>query len=254
MKKTPSDHTAPSPLTVAAGVRAHQQATAAASGRPDRRTQRTRRHRRHRRNRDDRCGRRRRRRVGHGCAGVGAVVGGARRGGHVRHPGWRDPPGVRSDLRLGRAAHSGPARAGRRPRRDRVRPGDRQGGRVHRDVRSRRDEPRDADRRRVHGLRADRGDHGAGAAGRDRVGRLPGGGHPRDHASDHEAQLPGAVSSRRGPGHGGGVPPRLDRPPGSRARRHPEGRAPGSDRVLLAADDGTARLPADAATARQADP
>jgi acetolactate synthase-1/2/3 large subunit len=33
MKKTPSDHAAPSPLTVAAGVRAHQQATGA-SGRP----------------------------------------------------------------------------------------------------------------------------------------------------------------------------------------------------------------------------
>ena len=64
------------------------------------------------------------------------------------------------------------------------------------------------------------------------------------------------VSRRRGhpADHRRGVPPRLDRPPGPGAGRHPQGRAAGADHVPLAADAGPARLPADAPAARQADP
>ena len=68
---------------------------------------------------------------------------------------------TRSSTRHG-AAHPGPPRAGRRPRRHRVRPGHRQGRRLHRHLRPGRDQPGHADRRRVHGLGADRGDHRPG--------------------------------------------------------------------------------------------
>ena len=84
--------------------------------------------------------------------------------------------------------------------------------------------------------------------------RLPGGRHPGHHAADHQAQLPGA--DRRGdpadPGRG--VPPGRHRPARPGPRRHPQGRAAGADHVQLAADPRPARLPADAAPARQADP
>ena len=46
------------------------------------------------------------------------------------------------------------------------------------------------DRRRVHGLGADRRHHRPGAQRGDRHGRLPGGRHPRHHDADHQAQLP----------------------------------------------------------------
>ena len=67
-------------------------------------------------------------------------------------------------------AHPGPPRAGRRPRRHRLRPGHRQGRRLHGHLRPGRDEPGHADRRRVHGLGADGRDHrpgGAAAIGTD---------------------------------------------------------------------------------------
>ena len=117
-----------------------------------------------------------------------------------------------------------------------------------------RDQPGHADRRRVHGLGGDGGDHRPGPARRDRLGRLPGGRHPRHHAADHQAQLPGAVGRGPAADPGRGVPPRRHRPPRPGAGRRAQGRAAGPDRVLLAAHDGTARLPADAAAARQADP
>ena len=88
----------------------------------------------------------------------------------------------------------------------------------------------------------------------DRHGRLPGGGHPGHHAADHQAQLPGADGRGDPAGHGRGVPPGLDRPSRPGAGRHPQGRAAGADHLLLAAHARPARLPADAAPARQADP
>ena len=63
--------------------------------------------------------------------------------------------------------------------------------RVHGDLGARRHQPGDAARRRLHGLGADRGDHRPGRRRVDRHRRLPGGGHPRHHDADHQAQLPG---------------------------------------------------------------
>ncbi len=77
-----------------------------------------------------------------------------------------------------------------------LRAGDRQGRRLHGDLGPGRDEPGDADRRRVHGLGADRRDHRSGRQRRDRHRRLPGGRHLRHHDADHQAQLPGAATPR----------------------------------------------------------
>ena len=61
-----------------------------------------------------------------------------------------------------------------------------------------RDQPGHADRRRAHGLGADRRDHRPGArSARDRHRRLPGGRHPRHHDADHQAQLPGHATPTR---------------------------------------------------------
>ncbi len=84
--------------------------------------------------------------------------------------------------------------------------------------------------------------------------RLPGGRHPGHHAADHQAQLPGADAGGDPADPGRGVPPRLHRPARPGPRRHPQGRPPGADHVQLAAHARPARLPADAAPARQADP
>ena len=66
-----------------------------------------------------------------------------------------------------------------------------------------RDQPGHPDRRRLHGLGADRRDHRAGRPAVDRHRRLPGGRHLRHHDADHQAQLPGAASgghpARRSP-------------------------------------------------------
>ena len=114
--------------------------------------------------------------------------------GRIRHPGRRDPAAVRPAVRLHQGpAHPGPPRAGRRARRRGLRPGDRTGRRLHRDLGPGRHQPGHPDRRRLHGLGADRRDHRPGAARRDRHRRLPGGRHLRHHAADHQAQLPGAA-------------------------------------------------------------
>ena len=55
-------------------------------------------------------------------------------------------------------------------------------------------------------------------------------------------------------GAGRGVPPGVDRPARPGPGGHPEGRPAGADHVLLAAHARPARLPADPAPARQADP
>ena len=183
------------------------------------------------------------------------VARGARRRGRVRHPGRRDPAGVRPALRLEGAAHPGPPRAGRGARRHRVRAGHRQGRRLHRHLRPGRDQPGHPDRRRLHGLGA-------------RSWRSPGRCRARRSARDafQEADIQGItlpitkhnylVQTRRGdpadPGRG--VPPGRHRPARPGAGRHPQGRAPGADHVQLAAHAGPARLPADPAPARQADP
>jgi hypothetical protein len=190
----------------------------------------------------------------HRRGGARAVARGARGRGRVRHSRRGDPAGVRPALRLEGAAHPGPARAGRRARRDRVRAGHRQGRRVHRDQRSGRDEPGDADRRRLHGLGSDRRDHRPGGPALDRYRRLPGGGHPGHHAADHQAQLPGADRRRDPADRRRGVPPGGHRPARPGPGRRAEGRAPGAHHVHLAAHPGPARLPPDAAPARQADP
>ena len=59
-----------------------------------------------------------------------------------------------------------------------------------------RDQPGDADRRRVHGLGPAGRDHRSGGQRRDRHRRLPGGRHPRHHDADHQAQLPGQRPER----------------------------------------------------------
>ena len=92
------------------------------------------------------------------------------------------------------------------------------------------------------------------ASGVDRHGRLPGGRHPRHHAADHQAQLPGAAGRGPAPDPGRGVPPRRHRSPGSGAGRHPQGRAAGAHRVRW---PPTLELPGYRPTlqpARQADP
>ena len=64
------------------------------------------------------------------------------------------------------------------------------------------------------------------------------------------------VTEGRGhPAHDrGGLPHRLDRPPGPGPGRHRQGRAAGADHVLVAAGDRPARLPAGHQAAREADP
>ena len=112
--------------------------------------------------------------------------------------------------------HPRPARAGRRPRGRGLRAGHRPGRRLHGDQRPGRDQPRHADRRRLHGLGADRRDHRPGAVGGDRHRRLPGSRHLRHHDADHQAQLPRHRRRRHPAGDRRGVPHRLA--PAGRAR------------------------------------
>ena len=112
-----------------------------------------------------------------------------------------------------------------------------------------RDEPRHAGRRRVPRLDAARDRHRPGAVAPDRHRRVPGGRHDRHLHADRQALLP----RHEGRGHParvhGGVPPGLDRAPGPRADRHPEGRREHVVHVPLAAAARPAGLPPDAARA-----
>ena len=85
----------------------------------------------------------------------------------LRHPGRRDPPAVRPadglHVRCGTSSSATSRAPGTRPR---ATPRDRPGRRLHGDVRPRRDQPGDADRRRLHGLGPDGRDHRPGRRAR----------------------------------------------------------------------------------------
>ena len=183
------------------------------------------------------------------------VARGGRRRGGVRHSGRHDPARLRPTAGLHEGpARPRPARAGRRPRRHRVRAGHRQGRGLHGDLRAWRDQPRHPARRRQHGLRAGRRDHRPAVQGPDRHRRVPGSRHLRHHAAVTKHNF--LVKRPRGhPAHDRrGVPHREHRPTRPRARGHPQGRAAGDHLILLAARDAAARLQADDPAARQAGP
>ena len=173
----------------------------------------------------------------------------------VRHPRRGDPAGVRPALRLDGAAHPGPARAGRRARRDRLRAGHRQGRRLHRHLRPGRDEPGHPDRRRVHGLGADRRDHRPGGPAR-RSARTP---SRRRTSRASRCRSPSTTSWCRPPRRSRGSWPRRSTwprtgRPGPVLVDIPKDVLQAPTTLLLAAHAGPARLPADPAPARQADP
>ena len=152
-------------------------------------------------------------------------------------------------------AHPGPPRAGRRPRRHRLRAGHRQGRRLHGHLRAGRDQPGHPDRRRVHGLgrRWSRSPARcrSGAIGTDAFQEadiqgitLPITKH--NYLVQTAEELPRVLAEAfhlAGTGRPG--PVLVDIPKDVLQAR--------TD-VLLAAHAGPARLPADAAPARQADP
>ena len=150
--------------------------------------------------------------------------------------------------------HPRAPRAGRRPRGRGLRRGIQQGRRRDRDLRPRRDQPRHRDRRRLHGLGADRLHHRPGVLEPHGDRRVPGGRHRRHHDADHEALVPREARRRTSRRDRRGVRDRHHRPPRPRARRHHEGRAAGRGAVRLAAQDRPARLPPGHEGARQADP
>ena len=164
---------------------------------------------------------------------------------HLRAAGRTGDPALRRALR--RSGHPdlpGAPRAGCRPHGRRVREGHRAGRCLHGHLGTRRDQPRDPDRRRLHGLGAPGRDHRPGRLHAGGHRRLPGGGHRRHHPADREALLPGegrrrpAAGARRGPLPGpvgaarAGAGGRLRGPVGAR------GRGPRRPRA------GDARLPA----------
>ena len=166
-----------------------------------------------------------------GRASARAGAGRGRRRRRVRYTRGSDPPRVRPPLRLHEsAAHPRPPRAGRRTRGGGVRAGNRQGRGLHGDLRTRCDEPGNADLRRLHGLGADRGDHWAGRARIHRHGRVPGGRHLRHHAADHQAQLSGAVRSRGAAGRRRGIPSGVNRTARPGSDRSAQGRAARNER------------------------
>ena len=94
-------------------------------------------------------------------------------------------------------ARARPPRAGGRPHGRWLRPGDRQGRRRARDLRSGRHQPGDRHRHRDAGFRR----RSSASPGRCRrtcigIGRLPGDRHHRHHAAHYQAQLPGDASLR----------------------------------------------------------
>ncbi len=189
---------------------------------------------------------------GHRSTSAHPQLGAVRRRGRVRASGGCDPAGLRPHARVQRAPHPRPSRAGRGPRGRGVRVGDRQGRGVHGDQRAGCDQSGHGAVGRLHGLGGGGGGHRAGVTAGDRLGRVPGVRHDRDHPAGDQAQRAGAGAGAGCGGGGGGVLHRLDRTAGAGARGHPQGRAAGHHRVVLAADAGPARLPAHRQAARQA--
>ncbi len=174
---------------------------------------------------------------------AGQVPGGDRRRHRLRLAGWGHPPGIRPADGLDEGApHPRPPRAGRGARRRGVCRRHRSRGRVHGDLWAGCDQPRHPHRRCLHGLGADRRDHRPGAQRLDRHGRLPGGGHPRHHHADHQAQLPGDQPGRHPASHRRGVPHRWHRPSRSGPGRHQQGRPGRPDDLRLAANGRSAGL------------
>ena len=174
---------------------------------------------------------------------------------HLRHPGRRDPPGVRPADGLHDPAHPGPPRAGRRPRRPGVRRRHRPGGRLHGHLGPGRDQPGHAARRRPHGLGADRG-------------RSPARSAPRRSAPTPSRRPTSAASRCRSPSTTSWSPTRpTSRAPIAEAFHIASTGRPGPvlvdvaksalqahDDVRLADRAAPARLPPGDPAARQADP
>ncbi len=130
----PASGSAPSPLTVAAGVKAHGHGTHHAQTQPATPAKTV---------------------VGEPVTGAQSLVRSLEALGVevvFGIPGGAILPAYDPLFDSDGAAHPGPARAGRRARRDRVRPGHRQGRRLHGHLRPGRDQPGHPDRRRLHGL------------------------------------------------------------------------------------------------------
>ena len=191
----------------------------------------------------------------HGRPGGRPLARAARRHRRLRSAGRRDPARLRPAHGQHRAApHPGASRAGRRPRGRGLCRGIQQDRRRDRDLRPRRDQPRHRDRRRLHGLGADRLHHRPGLLEPHGDGCLPGGRHRRHHDADHQALLPREARRGHPRRDRGGVRDRRHRSPRPGARRHHQGRAAGRGAVRLAAEDRPARLPPGDQGARQADP
>ena len=195
-----------------------------------------------------------RRPVADGRAGARRVSRTCRGRGGLRDSRRGDSSRVRSAVRLEDPSHPGAPRAGRRSRRRGLRDRERQGGGLHRHIRSRGHEPGHRDRKRLHGFHPARGHHRAGQRNRHRHRRLPGGRHPWDRDADHETQFPDQGDQGNPLGHQGGLPHRRDGKTGARARRHREGRTGRESPVSLAGGTGPARLQTHRQTARPSDP
>ncbi|CAA9406883.1 MAG: Acetolactate synthase large subunit, partial [uncultured Phycisphaerae bacterium] len=142
---------------------------------------------------------------------------------HVRLPRRRDPAGVRRAVQDAGQVHPEPPRAGVRPLRRRVRPGDRQARRLHRHQRPGRDEHRHPAGHRPDGLDPDGRVQRAGADEGDRERRVPGGRRHRHHPPVYEVELPGEGHPRAAAGDQRGVPHRHQRPARAGADRPAEG-------------------------------
>ena len=171
---------------------------------------------------------------GHRRAEPGPLARVRRRRHRLRHPRRRDPAGLRPADGLDQGPpHPRPPRAGRRPRGRGLRRGDRQGRRLHGDLGPGRDQPRHADRRRLHGLGADRRHHRPGRRAPRSAptpSRRPTSAASRCRSpstttsSPTPAQIPRAIAEAfHIASHG---------PPGPGPRRHQQGRAAGHDDVL----------------------
>ncbi len=83
--------------------------------------------------------------------------------------------------------------------------------------------------------------------------RLPGGGHHRDHAAHHQAQLLGPTGGGPAAGDQGGVSHRDHGPARPGPGRPAQGRHHGGDQLLLPRNGGPSGVPADDQRPREAD-